>query len=76
MNRDLNYKVAETVFLALPHGISNEYVKLYYDNIQIIDLSADFRLNDFNIYEKNYSEKHSAKFIKSFQYGLLRFIKV
>ena len=37
LNRDFNYHKADTVFLALPHGISNKYVKLYYDKIQIID---------------------------------------
>ena len=52
LNKDFNYKNADTVFLALPHGVSNKYVKIYYNKIQIIDLSADFRLNDFEIYKK------------------------
>ena len=46
LNRDFDYNIADTVFLALPHSVSNEYVKLYYNKIQIIDLSAYFRLDD------------------------------
>ena len=31
------------------------------DHVKLIDLSADFRLNDFRIYEKWYSIKHKSK---------------
>ena len=50
LNSDFDYNIADTVFLALPHSVSNEYVKLFYNKIQIIDLSADFRLDNFEIY--------------------------
>ena len=60
LNRDFDYNIAETVFLALPHSVSNEYVKLFYNKIQIIDLSADFRLDDLEIYKKNYGNNHSC----------------
>ena len=60
LNRDFNYNIADTVFLALPHSVSNEYVKLFYNKIQIIDLSADFRLDNFEVYKKNYGSKHSC----------------
>ena len=60
LNRDFDCQKADTVFLALPHGISNEYVKLYYDQIQIIDLSADFRLKKSSEYLKWYKQKHKA----------------
>ena len=76
LNRDFNYHKADTVFLALPHGVSNKYVKLYYDKIQIIDLSADFRLNDFEIYKKNYGDHHSSpNLLNNFIYGLAEFNK-
>ena len=52
LNRDFDYNKADTVFLALPHNISNEYVKLFYNKVQIIDLSADFRLDDYEIYKE------------------------
>ena len=74
LNRDFDYNIAETVFLALPHSVSNEYVKLYYNKIQIIDLSADFRLDDYEIYKKNYGTKHSCPdLLENFIYGLPEF---
>ena len=57
LNKDFDYNKADTVFLALPHGISNKYVKYFYNKIQIIDLSADFRLDNFEIYKNNYGVK-------------------
>ncbi len=76
LNKNFDYKSADTVFLALPHGISNEFVKLYYNKIQIIDLSADFRLNDYEIYKKNYGENHtSPKLLNNFVYGLAEFYR-
>ena len=76
LNRDFDYNIADTVFLALPHSISNEYVKLFYNKIQIIDLSADFRLDNFEIYKKNYGSKHSCPdLLDDFIYGLPEFNK-
>ena len=72
LNETFDYSKADTVFMALPHGISHKYVKSFYDKIQIIDLSADFRLDDIDVYEKNYNEKHSASnLLNEFQYGLV-----
>ena len=71
LNQDFDYKKADTVFLALPHEVSNNYVKNYYNKIQIIDLSADFRLDDYDLYKKNYGNKHSCpNLLSSFVYGL------
>ena len=74
LNRDFDCNTADTVFLALPHSVSNEYVKLFYDKIQIIDLSADFRLDDYEIYKENYGTKHSCPtLLNDFIYGLAEF---
>ena len=74
LNKDFDYKIADTVFLALPHSVSNEYVKLFYNKIQIIDLSADFRLDDYKIYKENYGTNHSCPtLLKDFIYGLPEF---
>lgn len=49
----------DLLFLALPHGISENITKLALEkNIKVIDLSADFRLDSSNEYEKWYSVKH------------------
>ena len=60
LNRDFDYHIADTVFLALPHSVSNEYVNLFFNKIQIIDLSADFRLDDYEVYKENYGNNHSC----------------
>ena len=74
LNKDFDCKIADTVFLALPHSASNEYVKLFYDKIQIIDLSADFRLDDYEIYKENYGANHSCPtLLKDFIYAQKNF---
>lgn len=49
----------DVAFLALPHGVSQEFVK---ENInadyKIIDLSGDFRLSSADVYEEWYKAKH------------------
>jgi len=59
------------LFLALPHKVSQDYVKKFHKKIKIIDLSADFRLDDESIYYQNYNVKHSCpELLKKFVYGL------
>ena len=54
-------KKVDVVFLALPHRVSFEIVpELINAGKKVIDLSADFRLNDGKIYEKWYGSKHTA----------------
>ena len=61
----------DCVFLALPHAVSHKYVKKFFNKIKIIDLSADFRLDNFVIYKKYYGEKHSCpQYLNKFVYGL------
>ena len=53
--------VAEIVFLALPHGVAAEYAEaLLNAGAKVIDLSADFRLNDPAVYEEFYGKSHPA----------------
>lgn len=50
----------DVLFLALPHGLSENLTKKALEkNIKIIDLGADFRLDDSEIYEKWYNVKHN-----------------
>ena len=61
----------DLVFLALPHGISQKFVKKNFNKSLIIDLSADFRINDERIYNKNYKLKHLCpNLLNDFTYGL------
>ncbi|HKL38613.1 MAG TPA: N-acetyl-gamma-glutamyl-phosphate reductase [Bacteroidales bacterium] len=50
----------DLVFLALPHGVSMEYVKKWHDQpFKIIDLSGDFRLSGPRVYSHWYHKDHS-----------------
>ena len=62
----------DLVFLALPHKVSLNIVPQFLKaGKKIIDLSADFRLQDEKIYEKWYGIKHTGKkFLKKAVYGL------
>ena len=70
-NDSFNPEDSDFVFLALPHAVSNKYVKKYFNKIKIIDLSADFRLDNFDVYKSNYGNEHECKeYLKYFLYGL------
>jgi len=50
---------SDAVFLALPHGVSLNYVpKLFEIGLTIIDLSADFRLKNPELYKIWYGYEH------------------
>lgn len=49
----------DTVFSALPHGAGLETTKTLYEaGIQVVDLSADYRLRDPSLYPKWYGWEH------------------
>ncbi|HYA15026.1 MAG TPA: N-acetyl-gamma-glutamyl-phosphate reductase, partial [Syntrophales bacterium] len=53
-------KLADVIFLALPHGISMCVVPIFLEaGKKVVDLSADFRLRDVTIYEQWYN-RHTA----------------
>ena len=62
----------EFVFLALPHGVSAGLAKSFLDGgARVIDLSADFRLDNTKTYREFYSAEHPAPdLLKSAVYGL------
>lgn len=50
---------AEVVFLALPHGVAAEYAGPLVDSgLKVIDLSADFRIADPQVYADFYGADH------------------
>lgn len=65
-------KKADFVFLCLPHCAAMDSAKAYLKyGKKVVDLSADFRLRDYKVYEKWYKEKHTAKdLLKKAVYGL------
>ena len=60
----VNWDNLELVFLSLPNGEAQKLIKRHFvqnKKVKFIDLSADFRITDSKIYEKNYNIKHKAK---------------
>ena len=51
----------DVVFLCLPHAESMEAVRRFYGaGVRVIDLSADFRLKDVDVYTRWYGIDHTA----------------
>ncbi len=62
----------DLLFLALPHGRAASQIEHYAGLAdRIIDLSADFRLDDAGLYEQWYGKPHeNPDWLKKFVYGL------
>jgi N-acetyl-gamma-glutamyl-phosphate reductase len=65
-------RMAEIIFLALPHGLAPEFVKpLLQAGARIVDLSADFRIKDAAVYKEFYGNDHTAsELLSDAVYGL------
>ena len=65
------FKEVDVIFTALPNGQSQIIANNLNDKNVLIDLSADFRIKKFDIYEKFYKIKHKSKnLLKKSIYGL------
>lgn len=62
----------DLVFLALPHGVSMNFIKKHgLNKYKIIDLSGDFRFKDKELYERWYGKTHvSSQYMENAVYGL------
>ncbi len=69
----------DLVFLSLPNGEAQKIInKTFYKfkKLKYIDLSADFRIKNYQTYYKNYGKKHKAiKLIKYSIYSISEFAK-
>ena len=61
----------DCVFLSLPHGSAEEYVKELIGKVKIIDLSSDYRINDAQSYERYYKSSFDANLQNKFTYGFI-----
>ncbi len=63
--------ICDVIFLALPHGVASKKIN---NNIlnktKVIDLGADFRLQDIDVYEKWYTTHYSKDILSEAVYGL------
>ena len=62
----INFADIELVFLALPHGESAALITKLPAHVKIVDLGADYRLEDSAQWEKYYGGKHAGVWV----YGL------
>jgi N-acetyl-gamma-glutamyl-phosphate reductase len=52
----------DVVFFATPHGVAHSMVPaLFEKGVRIIDLSADFRIKDADLWSKWYQQEHGCK---------------
>ena len=65
-------KQCDVVFSATPNGVAMQFAREYLDaGVKIIDLAADFRLKDVEVWEKWYGMKHLCpELIGEAVYGL------
>ncbi len=73
-NDDVDLETLDAVFLSLPHGAAKDVVEKIVASaprVKIVDLSADYRFDDADEYERWYGKKHtSPDFLDDFVYGL------
>ena len=61
----------DVAFLGVPHGLAMDFVpKLRAAGKKVIDLSADYRFKDKDVYEKWYIPHKGAGYLKETVYGL------
>ena len=57
----VNWESIDVLFSALPNGEAQKIIKVIPEHTKLIDLSADFRINDFKLYKKWYGINHKCK---------------
>ena len=73
---NIDWNKINTIFTALPNGEAQKIAKQIPDNVRLIDLSADFRLKNTNLYKKWYGIDHkSKKHIKNSIYAITEFTR-
>ena len=61
----------DVIFLALPHGVASKKINAdILSKTKIIDLGADFRIQDVDVYEKSYTTHYSKDILPEAVYGL------
>jgi len=67
-----NLTECDVVFFATPHGVAmSQAQELLSANVKVIDLAADFRLQDTAVFEKWYKMQHSCpEVLKKAVYGI------
>ncbi|MEM9140975.1 MAG: N-acetyl-gamma-glutamyl-phosphate reductase, partial [Pseudomonadota bacterium] len=73
---DIDFSDVDLCFCGLPHATSQEVIRDLPKSLQIVDLSADFRLRDPSIYAQWYGHEHLALDVQAEAvYGLTEFYR-
>ena len=68
---EVDFSDVDVAFCCLPHATSQAIIKTLPEHLKTIDLSADFRLKDVEVYKKWYGNTHAAPELqKDAAYGL------
>ena len=71
---NIDWNKIDLLFTALPNGEAHKIARIMPSGIKLIDLSADFRLDDFKDYKKWYGINHKCKnLIKHSLYSITEF---
>ena len=74
--KKVNWLNIDILFTALPNGEAQKISNIIPEHVKLIDLSADFRLKNFNLYKKWYGIDHkSKKMIKKSIYAITEFTR-
>ncbi len=74
---EVNWDEIDVVFACLPHGASQDTIAKIINRVEtVIDLSADFRLLDAELYANTYGRSHDhADLLKEAVYGLTEYAR-
>ena len=73
---EVDFAKVGLVFCCLPHGTTQEIIASLPEHVRIVDLSADFRLQDAATYEEWYGHAHRALGLqKAAIYGITEFAR-
>lgn len=73
---EVDFSAIDLAFCALPHATSQEVIATLPRDLRIVDLSADFRLRDPEVYARWYGHEHRALDLQSEAvYGLTEFYR-
>ncbi len=65
------WKDIDVAICALPHGTAQQVIKNIPNHVKVIDMSADFRLRDVDVYAEWYGREHEAQeLLSEAVYGL------
>ena len=63
-------KDSDVIFVALPHMAAQDIVAELHGKVKVIDLSADYRLDNEGIYQQYYGVHNHPELLKEVVYGL------